>query len=154
MKKAQLKRSRSAGPFHMDAPLSNLGLDPKSLGLSVSTDMPDDVLQLVFWHWSGESTGGAKGALAGMGIAAVPHPAVLLASADSAGIEQNRPSPSFDRPECRPPFLHHQHRNNSSPHVPRILWPHRTFRLLTQSWDSELRGLRLFHQFHGSGRWT
>jgi len=27
MKKAQLKRSRSAGPFHMDAPLSNLGLD-------------------------------------------------------------------------------------------------------------------------------
>jgi hypothetical protein len=28
------------------------------------------------------------------------------------------------------------------------------FRLLTQSWDSELRGLRLFHQFHSSGRWT
>src|SRR3982074_3686582 len=40
-----------------------------------------------------------KGALAGMGIAAVPHPAVLLAFADSAGVEQNRPAPSFDRPE-------------------------------------------------------
>jgi hypothetical protein len=29
MKKAQLKRSRSAGPFHMDARFSNLGLDPE-----------------------------------------------------------------------------------------------------------------------------
>jgi hypothetical protein len=40
-----------------------------------------------------------KGALALVRIGAVPHPAVLLAFADGAGLEQNQPRPSFDRPE-------------------------------------------------------
>jgi hypothetical protein len=31
---------------------------------------------------------------------------MLLALADSADVEQNRPSPSFDRPEGWPPFFH------------------------------------------------
>jgi hypothetical protein len=41
-----------------------------------------------------------------MGIAAVPHPAVLLAFADSAGVEQNRPShPSIVRKAGRRSFI-------------------------------------------------
>jgi riboflavin biosynthesis pyrimidine reductase len=49
--------------------------------------------------------GDEKGALVGMGIATVPHPAMLLAFADGAGLEQNQPRPSFDRPERGPPLL-------------------------------------------------
>ena len=54
-----------------------------------------------------------KCTIAGMRISAVPYPAVFLAFADSAGLEQHRPRPSFDRPRSGSPFLHHQHRNHS-----------------------------------------
>jgi|SRR5450432_2066803 hypothetical protein len=102
MKKAQLKRSRSAGPFHMDAPLSNLGLDREVIAPASSrTDLA---------HPSIIRKVGRRSFIISI--------AILLAA---------RPT---------------------NP------WPRRTFRLLTQSWDSELRGLRLFHQFRGSGTWT
>jgi hypothetical protein len=55
-----------------------------------------------------------KGALACVRISPVLHPAVLLASANGAAFEQNRPRPSLDRPEGGPLFRHHQQRNPSS----------------------------------------
>jgi hypothetical protein len=57
---------------------------------------------------------------AGMGIAAVPHATMLFAFADGAGLQQNQPCPTFDRPESGPSFLHHQHRNHSWRHTIRI----------------------------------
>jgi hypothetical protein len=48
-----------------------------------------------------------KGAIAGVRIGTVPHPAMLLAFADGAGLQQNRPCPAFNRPKGGPPFLHH-----------------------------------------------
>jgi hypothetical protein len=93
-----------------------------------------------------------KGALAGMRIAAVPHPAVLLAFADSAGVEQNRPGPSLKRPEGGPPFLHHQHRNHSC--ARRILDARLRSRLLTQGRDSQSWELTVFHLFRcRTGSW-
>src|SRR5450631_2333787 len=83
---------------------------------------------------------GDKSTLAGMRVGAVPHPAVLLAFADGADLDQNRPRPSFDRAERERPFLHHQHRNRSCStgdesfrHVPRSA-------LLTHGRDSEWWG--------------
>jgi hypothetical protein len=58
--------------------------------------------------------GNEKGALACVRISPVLHPAVLLASANGAAFEQNRPRPSLDRPEGGPLFRHHQQRNPSS----------------------------------------
>ena len=46
-----------------------------------------------------------KGALAGMGIAAVPHPAMLLAFADGASSRINRAHPSIVRNAGRRSFI-------------------------------------------------
>jgi hypothetical protein len=52
----------------------------------------------------------ARGAFAGIRITTVLHPAVLLALADGAGIQQHRDRPALQRPDRGPPLLHHQHR--------------------------------------------
>src|SRR5258706_8288779 len=52
----------------------------------------------------------ARGAFAGIRITTVLHPAVLLALADGAGIQQHRDCPALQRPDRGPPLLHHQHR--------------------------------------------
>jgi hypothetical protein len=55
----------------------------------------------------------ARGAFAGIRITTVLHPAVLLALADGAGIQQHRDRPALQRPDRGPPLLHHQHREAS-----------------------------------------
>src|ERR1700730_7387253 len=87
-----------------------------------------------------------------MRIGAVPHPAVLLAFTDRAGIEQNRPRPSLDRPERGPAILGHQHQIIPC-HATGILGTHLSFRLLTQGRDSESSELAVFHLFRGR-LWT
>ena len=52
----------------------------------------------------------AGGASAAIRITTVLHPAVLLALADGAGIQQHRDRPALQRPDRRPPLLHHQDR--------------------------------------------
>ena len=55
----------------------------------------------------------AKGAFAGIRITTVLHPAVRLALADGAGIQQHLDCPALQRPDRGPPLLHHQHREAS-----------------------------------------
>ena len=83
-----------------------------------------------------------KCALARMGIAAVPHPTMFFAFADRAGLEQNRPRPTLDRPKRRPVFLQHQHRHNSSRHVTQIPTIASRSTLLPQGRDSQSWELR------------
>jgi hypothetical protein len=47
------------------------------------------------------------GMIAGVGIGAVPHPAVLLALADGAGFLQQGNCPPARRPDRRPSFSAH-----------------------------------------------
>jgi|SRR5258705_13257744 len=84
-----------------------------------------------------------------MRIGTVLGPTVLLALVDRAGLDQDRPRPPLDRPKGASPFLRHQHRNGSSLRERRILDIAQRSALLTQGWDSELRGFSVFHLFAG-----
>jgi hypothetical protein len=72
--------------------------------------------------------------LAGVRIGAVSRPPMLLAFVDRAGLEQNRPCPSFDRPKGGPPFFHHQHRHRSCATRRRIRKAHPAF-LAANTWQ-------------------
>jgi hypothetical protein len=73
----------------------------------------------------------SDGALVSMRIGSVCHPAVLLAFADGAGLEQDVDRPALQGPDRGPP-------------LGRIPAARPPFRLLTQGRDSELPPLRLF----------
>src|ERR1700726_3900610 len=66
----------------------------------------------LYWRCKSKARGGRPtvGAFAGIRITTVLHPAVLLALADGAGIQQHRDRPALQRPDRGPPLLHHQDR--------------------------------------------
>jgi hypothetical protein len=63
-----------------------------------------------------DSGGRREGALVGVWIGAVLHPAVLLALANGAGVLQHGDRPSTQRADRRSPLFHHQHRNHPARH--------------------------------------
>src|SRR3977135_1933651 len=82
-----------------------------------------------------------------MRIGVIPHPAVVLAFEDGAGLEQNRSRPPLNRPEGSPPLLPHPHRIPSCVARDESIRPVPRSGLLTQGRDSQPWGLGLFHLF-------
>src|SRR6516225_8492148 len=89
--------------------------------------------------------GNIERTLAGIRIAAVYHPSVFLAFANGASFLQHRDRPALQRPDRRPPLLHHQHRDRScaetNPFGPSAV-------PAANTWQGfGIAGARLFHVF-------
>jgi hypothetical protein len=89
--------------------------------------------------------GDGEGPLARMRVGAIPHPTMILAFEDGAGVLQHRDGPSAQCPDRRQPFLRHQHRDRSC--LDESIRPPGGSGRLAQSRDSLLQGLWLVHVF-------